>query len=102
MSRLITTAAAAFLVSRAAAATVAPPGARASALYHARRSGPRAAPSPYVYETRYFQADVDHFNFFGPGSTATYAERYLINDTWWGGPGAFSQHRSARTRCCSA
>lgn len=46
--------------------------------------------SDYAYSWReaWYTQNVDQFNFNGPTSTATFQQRYLINDTWWkpGGP----------------
>ena len=38
-----------------------------------------------TYDTKWFSAWVDNFNPWGPTSGATYQQRYLINDTFWGG-----------------
>ncbi|KAM1948055.1 hypothetical protein ACFX15_008294 [Malus domestica] len=37
-----------------------------------------------LYRTRYFTQILDHFNFY-PKSYQTFQQRYLINDTHWGG-----------------
>ncbi|PON43733.1 Peptidase S [Parasponia andersonii] len=37
-----------------------------------------------LYETGYFTQTLDHFNF-NPESYQTFQQRYLINDTFWGG-----------------
>lgn len=37
-----------------------------------------------IYRTRYFTQILDHFNFY-PKSYQTFQQRYLINDTHWGG-----------------
>ncbi|CAD6258299.1 unnamed protein product [Miscanthus lutarioriparius] len=39
------------------------------------------------YETRRYTQRLDHFNSL-PASYATFQQRYLINDTFWGGPAA--------------
>jgi len=44
-------------------------------------------PAPYVYNVRYFEQTLDHFNF-EPTVPATYQQKYLINDTWWQKPDA--------------
>ncbi|KAK9734298.1 hypothetical protein RND81_04G129500 [Saponaria officinalis] len=36
------------------------------------------------YKTRYFTQTLDHFNF-NPQSYQTFQQRYLVNDTYWGG-----------------
>lgn len=36
------------------------------------------------YETRYYTQRLDHFNAL-PASYGTFQQRYLINDTFWGG-----------------
>ena len=66
------------------------PGTLASAKHYARHHNGDVAtdPGPYNYTTKYFTADTDNFNFFGSQSRTTYQQRYLINDTWWRGPGA--------------
>lgn len=40
-----------------------------------------------LYETRYFTQILDHFDFT-PQSYGTFQQRYLVNDTHWGGKGA--------------
>ncbi|RRT82363.1 hypothetical protein B296_00013103 [Ensete ventricosum] len=40
-----------------------------------------------LYETRYFTQTLDHFNF-NPQSYAKFQQRYLVNDTHWGGKGS--------------
>ncbi len=42
-------------------------------------------PLPAWYETHHHTQPVDHFNF---ENNATFAERYLVNRTWWAGPPA--------------
>jgi hypothetical protein len=42
--------------------------------------------SPYAWVERNYTQFVDQFNF-GPVSGLTFPQRYLINDTWWSGPG---------------
>ncbi|KAJ9554997.1 hypothetical protein OSB04_009611 [Centaurea solstitialis] len=37
-----------------------------------------------LYKTRYFTQILDHFNY-NPESYQTFQQRYLINDTFWGG-----------------
>ncbi|PQQ20138.1 lysosomal Pro-X carboxypeptidase [Prunus yedoensis var. nudiflora] len=37
-----------------------------------------------LYRTKYFTQILDHFNFY-PKSYQTFQQRYLINDTFWGG-----------------
>ncbi|KAF4402854.1 hypothetical protein G4B88_010306 [Cannabis sativa] len=37
-----------------------------------------------LYKTSYFTQTLDHFNFL-PQSYQTFQQRYLINDTFWGG-----------------
>lgn len=37
-----------------------------------------------LYKTKYFTQILDHFNFH-PQSYQTFQQRYLINDTYWGG-----------------
>jgi len=37
-----------------------------------------------LYKTKYFTQTLDHFNFT-PQSYQTFQQRYLINDTYWGG-----------------
>ncbi|OAY42948.1 lysosomal Pro-X carboxypeptidase [Manihot esculenta] len=37
------------------------------------------------YEEKFFTQILDHFNF-NPQSYQTFQQRYLINDTFWGGP----------------
>ncbi|XP_059646614.1 uncharacterized protein LOC132293252 [Cornus florida] len=37
-----------------------------------------------LYKTKYFTQILDHFNF-QPQSYQTFQQRYLINDTYWGG-----------------
>ncbi|EXB54615.1 Lysosomal Pro-X carboxypeptidase [Morus notabilis] len=37
-----------------------------------------------LYRTSYFTQTLDHFNFY-PKSYQTFQQRYLINDTFWGG-----------------
>jgi lysosomal Pro-X carboxypeptidase len=37
-----------------------------------------------LYKTKYFTQTLDHFNF-NPQSYQTFQQRYLINDTYWGG-----------------
>ena len=37
-----------------------------------------------LYKTSYFTQTLDHFNF-NPKSYQTFQQRYLINDTFWGG-----------------
>lgn len=39
----------------------------------------------YSWNTEWFSAWVDNFNSWGPTSGSTYQQRYLINDTFWGG-----------------
>ncbi|KAI3823353.1 hypothetical protein L1987_04788 [Smallanthus sonchifolius] len=38
-----------------------------------------------LYKTKYFTQILDHFNY-NPESYQTFQQRYLINDTFWGGP----------------
>lgn len=38
-----------------------------------------------LYKTKYFTQILDHFNY-NPQSYQTFQQRYLINDTFWGGP----------------
>ncbi|XP_021289471.1 lysosomal Pro-X carboxypeptidase-like [Herrania umbratica] len=38
-----------------------------------------------LYKAKYFTQILDHFNF-NPKSYQTFQHRYLINDTYWGGP----------------
>ncbi|XP_012468151.1 uncharacterized protein LOC105786320 [Gossypium raimondii] len=38
-----------------------------------------------LYKTKYFTQILDHFNF-NPKSYQKFQHRYLINDTYWGGP----------------
>ncbi|WOL00855.1 lysosomal Pro-X carboxypeptidase-like [Canna indica] len=40
-----------------------------------------------LYATRYFTQTLDHFNY-KPESYATFQQKYLVNDTFWGGKGA--------------
>lgn len=48
-------------------------------------SAAAAAEPPQVqYETRYFTQRLDHFNA-APASYGTFQQRYLVNDTYWGG-----------------
>ena len=37
-----------------------------------------------LYKTKYFTQILDHFNY-NPESYQTFQQRYLINDTFWGG-----------------
>ncbi|XP_062004811.1 uncharacterized protein LOC133722030 isoform X1 [Rosa rugosa] len=37
-----------------------------------------------LYRTKYFTQVLDHFNYY-PKSNETFQQRYLINDTFWGG-----------------
>ncbi|KAB1222473.1 Lysosomal Pro-X carboxypeptidase [Morella rubra] len=37
-----------------------------------------------LYKTKYFTQILDHFNF-NPQSYQTFQQRYLVNDTYWGG-----------------
>lgn len=37
-----------------------------------------------LYKTKYFTQILDHFNFY-PKSYHTFQQRYLVNDTYWGG-----------------
>lgn len=37
-----------------------------------------------LYKTKYFTQILDHFNY-NPQSYKTFQQRYLINDTYWGG-----------------
>lgn len=37
-----------------------------------------------LYKTKYFTQTLDHFNF-NPQSYQTFQQRYLVNDTYWGG-----------------
>lgn len=37
-----------------------------------------------LYKTKYFTQTLDHFNY-NPQSYDTFQQRYLINDTYWGG-----------------
>ena len=37
-----------------------------------------------LYRTKFFTQILDHFNF-NPQSNHTFQQRYLINDTFWGG-----------------
>lgn len=52
------------------------------------------AAAQYDFQTKWFSAYIDNFNGWGlqpgspPSASATYQMRYLINDTWWGGPGS--------------
>ncbi|KAH7554125.1 hypothetical protein JRO89_XS12G0116700 [Xanthoceras sorbifolium] len=39
-----------------------------------------------LYRTKYFTQILDHFNY-NPPSYKTFQQRYLINDTFWGGAG---------------
>ncbi|XP_071726450.1 uncharacterized protein [Rutidosis leptorrhynchoides] len=38
-----------------------------------------------LYKTKYYTQILDHFNY-DPQSYQTFQQRYLINDTFWGGP----------------
>ncbi|GER41872.1 serine carboxypeptidase S28 family protein [Striga asiatica] len=38
-----------------------------------------------LYEEKFYTQILDHFNF-NPNSYSTFQQRYLINDTFWGGP----------------
>ncbi|KAJ0616548.1 putative lysosomal Pro-Xaa carboxypeptidase [Helianthus annuus] len=38
-----------------------------------------------LYKTKYFTQILDHFNY-NPQSYQTFQQRYLVNDTFWGGP----------------
>ncbi|KAM7531542.1 hypothetical protein LguiB_034952 [Lonicera macranthoides] len=38
-----------------------------------------------LYKSKYFTQILDHFNY-NPESYQTFQHRYLINDTYWGGP----------------
>lgn len=40
----------------------------------------------YQWQTRFFTQYVDHFNYRGKTSGATFQQKYLINDTWWKPP----------------
>jgi lysosomal Pro-X carboxypeptidase len=40
---------------------------------------------PNYYTVKTLRQPVDHFN---AEDHATFQERYLLNDTWWAGPGA--------------
>lgn len=46
--------------------------------------------SPYPYETLYFNATLDHFDFtpHAPGYLTTFPQKYLMNKSWFksGGP----------------
>lgn len=42
--------------------------------------------SPWLWVERNYTQYVDQFNF-GPVSSLSFPQRYLINDTWWSGPG---------------
>ncbi|XP_066340957.1 uncharacterized protein, partial [Miscanthus floridulus] len=46
-----------------------------------------SVPPTEQYETRRYTQPLDHFNSL-PASYATFQQRYLINDTFWGGPAA--------------
>ncbi|KAH7512208.1 hypothetical protein FEM48_Zijuj12G0066200 [Ziziphus jujuba var. spinosa] len=37
-----------------------------------------------LYKTKYYTQILDHFNFY-PKSYHTFQQRYLVNDTYWGG-----------------
>lgn len=44
---------------------------------------PASAPTGH-YKTKFFEQNLDHFNF-NPKSYLTFQQRYLVNDTFWGG-----------------
>ncbi|KAK3119786.1 hypothetical protein QOZ80_9AG0675150 [Eleusine coracana subsp. coracana] len=44
-------------------------------------------PSMVQYETRWYTQRLDHFNV-APASYGTFQQRYLVNDTFWGGKNA--------------
>jgi lysosomal Pro-X carboxypeptidase len=46
-----------------------------------------SVPPAVQYETRWYTQRLDHFNS-APASYATFQQRYLVNDTFWGGPTA--------------
>ncbi|GJN28270.1 hypothetical protein PR202_gb16375 [Eleusine coracana subsp. coracana] len=46
-----------------------------------------APPSVVQYETRWYTQRLDHFNV-APASYGTFQQRYLVNDTFWGGKNA--------------
>ena len=75
---------AAVVVAVSGANAVETPGTRGSRLRAARGVND----SPFAYETKWFTAWVDNYNFNGASSTATYPQKYLINATYWGGPGS--------------
>jgi lysosomal Pro-X carboxypeptidase len=43
-----------------------------------------AVPSTVQYETQQYTQRLDHFNV-APASYGTFQQRYLVNDTFWGG-----------------
>ena len=61
---------------------------RSAASYAATLSRPRSGPYAYEWDEAYFPAWVDNYNFNANTSQATYQERYLINNSSWGGPGS--------------
>jgi len=40
----------------------------------------------YSWKEQWYQAYVDNYNYNMMSSADTYPMRYLLNDTWWGGP----------------
>uniref|UniRef100_A0A0D9XP81 Uncharacterized protein n=1 Tax=Leersia perrieri TaxID=77586 RepID=A0A0D9XP81_9ORYZ len=46
--------------------------------------GGGGVPDQVKYETRYYTQRLDHFNA-APASYGTFQQRYLVNDTFWGG-----------------
>ncbi|KAL7595440.1 uncharacterized protein LOC111892143 [Lactuca sativa] len=50
-----------------------------------RPETPSLSSNNKLYKTKYFTQILDHFNY-NPQSYQTFQQRYLINDTSWGGP----------------
>uniref|UniRef100_A0A1D1XGA3 Lysosomal Pro-X carboxypeptidase n=1 Tax=Anthurium amnicola TaxID=1678845 RepID=A0A1D1XGA3_9ARAE len=56
----------------------------AHGLMRSRQRRAAGDPAGKTYETRYFTQTLDHFDF-RPESYATFQQRYLVDDTHWGG-----------------
>ncbi|XP_072970181.1 uncharacterized protein [Typha angustifolia] len=58
-----------------------------SSFLRARRSNPLPNSPGVTFRKEYFTQELDHFNF-NPQSFVTFQQKYLVNDTYWGGKSA--------------
>ncbi|KAL6139738.1 hypothetical protein ACLB2K_058040 [Fragaria x ananassa] len=64
--------------------SISPPPRFPSSLISPEEKVSLAARQNQLYRTKYFTQILDHFNYY-PKSYDTFQQRYLINDTFWGG-----------------